>query len=634
MSEALGMIETKGYVAALAAADAMVKAANVTIVVREEVGDGLVAVVVRGDVGAVKAATEAGAETASSVGELVSVHVIPRPHTELGKHFTQRRPPEVAAIELRVYLPIPDLGRQFAAYLGTPLRARGYPPIEGDHALIVEVAPGLAIERVIDLALKSVPEVEPGIHFVERQFGVLEVHSARPGATSSARARRSSRASARRPRTRCGRDALLRDVIEDITDQHAVIVNRNREASMVLPGETLLVVEMTPALFAAVAANAAERVAPELTLVTVSMIGAAGRVYIARPDRGYRPRARRDHARTREVARTRSTTRHEHRPAGRGGARALRPLAGGDGDADATSPRTTPTASTTPSEPRATRCASTAPATARAREIESELEWIDALREDGAVETPTVAVPAPGGERVARRSASPQRRAVRLARPAATPDPTATTVLDGFQHARRRLGAHARARARVGAARRLRPPARGTTSTRSARDGHWGRWQDGLGMGAGGARAARPARRDDPRGGSTRYGQGPTASASSTPTSASPTCSSTAADVRVIDFDDCGFAWFMYDFATTVSFMEDHPRVPELQAAWLEGYRSVAPLDADDEAELATFVMLRRLLLVAWIGSHHTFATEAAELGAGFTAGTCALAERYLSTHA
>jgi len=88
MSEALGMIETKGYVGALAAADAMVKAANVTIVSREEVGDGLVAVVVKGDVGAVKAATEAGAETASTVGELISVHVIPRPHSELGKHFT------------------------------------------------------------------------------------------------------------------------------------------------------------------------------------------------------------------------------------------------------------------------------------------------------------------------------------------------------------------------------------------------------------------------------------------------------------------------------------------------------------------------------------------------------------------
>ena len=65
----------------------------------------------------------------------------------------------------------------------------------------------------------------------------------------------------------------------------------------------------------------------------------------------------------------------------------------------------------------------------------------------------------------------------------------------------------------------------------------------------------------------------------------------------------------------------------------IAGYRSAAPLGAEDEAELDTFVMLRRLLLVAWIGSHHQFATEAAELGAGFTAGTCALAEAYLSAH-
>src|SRR6266487_2593398 len=79
--------------------------------------------------------------------------------------------------ELRVYLPIAGLRRQFAAYLGTPTRARGYPAAEGDHALIVEVAPGLAIERVTDLALRAEPSVEPGILFVERQFGVLEVLS-------------------------------------------------------------------------------------------------------------------------------------------------------------------------------------------------------------------------------------------------------------------------------------------------------------------------------------------------------------------------------------------------------------------------------------------------------------------------
>lgn len=86
-SQAIGMIETRGYVAALTAADAMVKAANVEIAARNEVGGGLVSVVVKGDVGAVKAATEAGAEAANQIGEVVAVHVIPRPHADLGKHF-------------------------------------------------------------------------------------------------------------------------------------------------------------------------------------------------------------------------------------------------------------------------------------------------------------------------------------------------------------------------------------------------------------------------------------------------------------------------------------------------------------------------------------------------------------------
>ena len=81
--QALGMIETKGLVAAIEAADAMVKAANVTLIGKEHVGGGLVTVMVRGDVGAVKAATDAGAAAAERVGEMVSVHVIPRPHKEV-----------------------------------------------------------------------------------------------------------------------------------------------------------------------------------------------------------------------------------------------------------------------------------------------------------------------------------------------------------------------------------------------------------------------------------------------------------------------------------------------------------------------------------------------------------------------
>lgn len=83
--EALGMVETKGLVGSIEAADAMVKAANVTLIGYEKIGSGLVTVMVRGDVGAVKAATDAGAAAAGKVGEVISVHVIPRPHTDVEK---------------------------------------------------------------------------------------------------------------------------------------------------------------------------------------------------------------------------------------------------------------------------------------------------------------------------------------------------------------------------------------------------------------------------------------------------------------------------------------------------------------------------------------------------------------------
>ena len=91
MTDALGMSETRGLVGAVEAADAMVKAANVTLIGREQVGSGLVTVMVRGDVGAVKAATDAGAAAASRVGELVSVHVIPRPHEEVEMILPKRK---------------------------------------------------------------------------------------------------------------------------------------------------------------------------------------------------------------------------------------------------------------------------------------------------------------------------------------------------------------------------------------------------------------------------------------------------------------------------------------------------------------------------------------------------------------
>ena len=99
---------------------------------------------------------------------------------------------------------------------------------------------------------------------------------------------------------------------------------------------------------------------------------------------------------------------------------------------------------------------------------------------------------------------------------------------------------------------------------------------------------------------------------------------------KVIDFDDCGFGWMLYDCATTVSFFEHKPEVPDLLAAWVKGYRKVVDLPAEDEAEIPTFVMLRRLLLVAWIGSHSE--TELAQdMGDQYSADTVGLCEDYLS---
>lgn len=99
--------------------------------------------------------------------------------------------------------------------------------------------------------------------------------------------------------------------------------------------------------------------------------------------------------------------------------------------------------------------------------------------------------------------------------------------------------------------------------------------------------------------------------------------------IRVIDFDDCGWGWFMYDFAAAISFMEDSPAIPALKAAWLRGYRSVRPLSPEDQAEIETFIMLRRMALLAWIGSHIE-APEPQALAKGFAAKTAELGQAYL----
>ena len=186
-------------------------------------------------------------------------------------------------VELRVYLQIENLQTQFAAYMATALRARGYVPLQGMHSLIVEIAPALAIHRVIDLALKSVPAIEPGILYVERQFGILELHS--PDLNDLHEAGEAilsgfklEAASQLKPRV------LYSDLVSDVVDQHSVIINRQRDASMILPGQSMLLLETAPALFAAAAANEAEHAVSENILVDCQMFGVSGRVFIAGTD--------------------------------------------------------------------------------------------------------------------------------------------------------------------------------------------------------------------------------------------------------------------------------------------------------------------------------------------------------------
>lgn len=99
---------------------------------------------------------------------------------------------------------------------------------------------------------------------------------------------------------------------------------------------------------------------------------------------------------------------------------------------------------------------------------------------------------------------------------------------------------------------------------------------------------------------------------------------------RLIDFDDCGTGWFLYDFAAGISFMEDHPQVPLLKQAWVRGYRKVRALSSEEEAEIDTFVMLRRLALLAWIGSHIE-APEPQAMARDFARISADLGEIYLS---
>jgi Ser/Thr protein kinase RdoA (MazF antagonist) len=158
---------------------------------------------------------------------------------------------------------------------------------------------------------------------------------------------------------------------------------------------------------------------------------------------------------------------------------------------------------------------------------------------------------------------------------------------------------------------------------------HWGRWRDGMGLDAEKealfARAVELMRRR-----LERFGQAPDRFGLIHCDMRLANLLVDGDEVKVIDFDDSGFSWRLYDAATTVSFFEHEPHVPELMDAWVRGYRKAHALPAEDEAEISTFVMLRRMILVAWIGSHAE--TELAQsMGVAYTEKTAPMCEDYLT---
>ena len=158
---------------------------------------------------------------------------------------------------------------------------------------------------------------------------------------------------------------------------------------------------------------------------------------------------------------------------------------------------------------------------------------------------------------------------------------------------------------------------------------HWGRWRDGMGLDA--EKEALFARAAElMRWRLERFGKGPDRFGLIHSDMRLANLLIDGDEVKVIDFDDSGFSWHLYDAATAVSFFEHEHHVPELMASWVKGYRKVHDLPAEDEAEIPTFVMLRRMILVAWIGSHSE--TDLAQsMGVDYTEKTVPMCEDYLS---
>lgn len=183
-------------------------------------------------------------------------------------------------IELRSYVFIDNLQPQHAAYIGTV--ALGFLPLPGDTSLWIEISPGIEINRITDVALKS-NSVRPGVQFVERLYGLLEIHSSRQGDTKAAgkailQSLEVQECDRLKPRI------VSSQVIRNIDSHQAQLINRNRRGQMLLGGQTLYVLEVQPAAYAALAANEAEKAAL-INILQINAVGSFGRLYLGGEER-------------------------------------------------------------------------------------------------------------------------------------------------------------------------------------------------------------------------------------------------------------------------------------------------------------------------------------------------------------
>jgi hypothetical protein len=178
-------------------------------------------------------------------------------------------------IELRSFVFLDNLQPQHAAYMGTV--AQGFLPLPGDTSLWIEISPGIEINKITDIALKSA-SVRPGVQVVERLYGLLEVHSSSQGETRAAG--QAILAALGVKREECLKPRVISSqIIRNIDAYQTQLINRTRRGQLLLAGQTLYVLEVEPAAYAALAANEAEKAA-RINILEVQAVGSFGRLYL------------------------------------------------------------------------------------------------------------------------------------------------------------------------------------------------------------------------------------------------------------------------------------------------------------------------------------------------------------------